>query len=127
VTAVLVGVPTGVVDTPLFTRMTPVHGWEYLVLAATVLLAAVWAWLPGRARGTAGVTGAGVLSALAIGCPVCNKLVVALLGVSGALGIWAPIQPALAVVSVIALGLAVWLRWRAGRTPTSCPVPQAAP
>lgn len=125
-TAALVGVPTDVIDTPLFTRMTPVRGWEYPLLVATTLLAAIWAGLPGRVGGVAGVSGSGVLGTLAAGCPVCNKLVVALLGVSGAFGIWAPIQPLLAIVSVLALGAAVVLRWRRA-APDSCPVPDPAP
>ncbi|MBO0851726.1 MAG: hypothetical protein J2P20_19855, partial [Pseudonocardia sp.] len=29
----VVGVPTDVVDNPIFTRMTPVQWWDYLVLA----------------------------------------------------------------------------------------------
>jgi len=62
---------------------------------------------------------------LAIGCPVCNKLVVGLLGVSGALSVWAPIQPALAVLSVGALLVAVIIRWRGrscdGQTCTPAP------
>ena len=38
VSALLIGVPTDVIDTPLFTRMTPVRAWEYPVLAHTALL-----------------------------------------------------------------------------------------
>lgn len=122
-TAVLVGVPTDVLDTSLFTRMTPVRGWEYPLLAATVLLAAVWAGLPGTG-GATGVTGSGMVSALAIGCPVRNKLVVALPGVSEAFGIWAPIQPVLGVISVLALGLAASPCRRGGAA--SCPAPGSA-
>lgn len=123
VTAAIVGVPTDVLDTTLFTRMTAVRGWEYPMLAATALLAGVWVGLPGRAGGVGGVTGSGIATALAIGCPVCNKLVVALLGVSGALGVWAPIQPMFGVGSLLALAVAVTLRWRRSRT-ESCPAPR---
>jgi len=35
---------------------------------------------------------------LAIGCPVCNKVALVLLGTSGALSVWAPIQPILGAV-----------------------------
>jgi hypothetical protein len=52
----------------------------------------------------------GVAAFLAIGCPVCNKVAVVLLGTSGALTIWAPLQPVLALAS---LGLlAITLAWR---------------
>jgi hypothetical protein len=48
----------------------------------------------------------------AIGVGALSAVVVGLLGVSGALGVWAPIQPVLAGLSVAVLLLAVVLRWR---------------
>lgn len=122
--ALVVGVPTDVIDTDWFTRMTPVRWWEYPVLALTAVLTGVW-FATVRAgsdeRGRVGVLGTTVLSTLAVGCPVCNKIVIGLLGVSGALGVWAPIQPVLAVVSLAVLGAAVVVRWRRrGCTPDGC-------
>ena len=52
-------------------------------------------------------TGGGLLSLFAVGCPVCNKVVVAVLGVSGAMSVWAPIQPLLGVASLVLLGYAL--------------------
>ena len=115
VTALIVGVPTDIVDTALFSREIPVRWWEYPVFGATVLLTAAWFGIqaPPRSEERPTKTYAGVLLAVfAVGCPVCNKLVVAALGVSGALGIWAPIQPILAVVSLALLTMAVTYRWR---------------
>ncbi|GGC67284.1 hypothetical protein [Hoyosella rhizosphaerae] len=48
----------------------------------------------------------------AVGCPVCNKLILLAIGTSGALSVWAPIQPILAVVAVLALGIATYLWWQ---------------
>jgi hypothetical protein len=47
-----------------------------------------------------------------VGCPVCNKLVVVLLGSSGALTYFAPVQPLLGLLAVTlsATALAVRLR-----------------
>ncbi len=119
ITAVAVGVPTAVIATPYFTRMTPVQWWNYPTLVLTVVLTAVWAGILKRRTARPAASTSGVLSALgsalAIGCPVCNKVVVGLLGVSGALGIWAPIQPVLAVLSLGALLTAVIIRWRGRR------------
>ena len=42
-------------------------------------------------------TGGGMLSMFAVGCPACNKIAVILLGTSGALNLWAPVQPVLGV------------------------------
>ena len=47
----------------------------------------------------------GLLSFFAVGCPICNKVVVIALGTSGALTWFAPVQPYL---GVFALGLLAW-------------------
>ncbi|ONI90952.1 hypothetical protein ALI22I_11035 [Saccharothrix sp. ALI-22-I] len=123
--AIAVGVPTDVMDNPLFTRMTPVRWWEVPVLLCIAALTAMWAALrPQRTEGvgSARTWGSSVLGALAVGCPVCNKVVIALLGTSGALGLWAPLQPLLALASLIILATAVAARWRLrGCTPETCP------
>lgn len=61
--------------------------------------------------GRGGILGSvgGFAAFLAIGCPVCNKVALLLLGTSGAMSVWAPLQP---VVGAASLGLlaatAVW-------------------
>ena len=123
--AAAVGLPTDVIDNPLFARMTPVRWWEYPVLVATVVLTGVWAGIRQSGENAAGsgrAIGSSVLSALAVGCPVCNKIVVSLLGVSGALGVWAPAQPLIAVLSIVLLLTAVVVRWRRRECTTeTCP------
>ena len=119
-TALVIGVPTGIVETSFYTRMTPVTWWNYPVWALTALLVGLTAATyvrdgsaasraPDRSRRTVGAT---LLSTFAVGCPICNKLVVALVGVSGAMNYWAPLQPILGVLSVALLsgGLVVRLR-----------------
>lgn len=112
--ALAVGVPTGLVPTPLYTRMTPVLWWNYAVWAVTAalggLVVATYIRRPEHRaprNGAAAASGGGLLAAFAVGCPVCNKLVVATLGASGAMTIWAPLQPMVAVVSVVGLGWAL--------------------
>ena len=120
--AVLMGVPTGIVHTFFYRRMTPVLWWNYPVWAiSAVLIGLTIATYTSRVgpSGSTPVTG-GVLSTLAIGCPVCNKLVVAAVGVNGALRIWAPVQPWLGVGSVVLLAYALRRRLRADQ---ACPVP----
>lgn len=117
-TALLIGVPTDVIPNPLFGRMTPVRAYDVPVLVVVSVLSGLLAashWgvaggaCPVRPAGTTGALGATV-GWLAIGCPVCNKLVVLALGSSGALSWFAPAQPWLAALSV-ALLLAA-LGWR---------------
>ena len=48
----------------------------------------------------------------AVGCPVCNKLVLLALGASGAVSWFAPIQPFLAIASVVLMAVAMVLAGR---------------
>ncbi|GGX37017.1 hypothetical protein GCM10010297_67870 [Streptomyces malachitofuscus] len=129
-TAVAVGAPTDVVPNPLFGRSVPVQWWNYPALALTSVLAGIvlstYVRRPGvpvsvGPAGPGGRMGAvgGALSFFAVGCPVCNKLVLVLLGASGALNYWAPVQPLLAVVSVVLLAEAAVRRLS---TQAECPV-----
>jgi hypothetical protein len=61
-------------------------------------------------RGATIGTLAGIGAFLAIGCPVCNKIALLLLGTSGALTVFAPLQP---VIGAVSLGLLIaTLAWR---------------
>jgi hypothetical protein len=114
VAAVVLGVPTDILPTPLFVRMTPVLWWNYPVLTASAVLLGLTAAtylgppLPG-AEPTRPVSG-GLLALFAVGCPICNKLVVAAVGATGALRWFAPVQPLLAAASLALLGIALWTR-----------------
>ena len=61
-------------------------------------------------RSTTLSTIAGLGAFLAIGCPVCNKIALLLLGTSGALTIFAPLQPVIGAASLVLL--AATLVWR---------------
>lgn len=129
--ALAMGVPTGLVPTPLFVRMTPVQGWNYVAWALTAVLGglvtATYVRRPGDRAPRNGVTaasGGGLVTAFAVGCPVCNKLVVAVLGTSGAMTVWAPAQPVLAVVSIVALA---WALRRRLSNEYACPVGTVVP
>ncbi len=131
-TALVIGVPTDVIPNPVFGRPVPVTWWSLPTLVVTSVLGGLLLGTyvragsselpgdepldrPGRMGGVAGL-----LSFFAVGCPVCNKLVLLALGSSGAMNLFAPLQPLLAVASVV--GLAVALRVRL-RNAASCPVP----
>jgi hypothetical protein len=104
----LSGVPTDLVDTPLFVRMTPAEWWNYALWVAGAILVGLLAatYVAGPDRNVVGashgskVFGGGLLSVFAVGCPVCNKLVVLALGAGGALTYFGPVQPALGLLSV---------------------------
>ncbi len=126
VAALLVtGIPTAMIDNSWFTRMTPITWWSYpawIVSAVLVgLLAATYVSSP-QAGGVKSAAGGGLLTTLAVGCPTCNKLVVMALGTSGALSIWAPLQPLLALASIVLL---VWVL-RQRLQPVNCSLPETA-
>jgi hypothetical protein len=126
-TAAIIGVPTDVIPNPLFGRQTPVHPYDVAILVALAVLtgALVATYVVARdpAAGTkrAGI-GSGLLGWFAVSCPACNKLVVALLGASGATSTFAPLQPALGGVAVALAAGALAVRIRALRR-AACPVP----
>lgn len=124
--ALVVGVPTGIIETSWYSRMTPVLWWNYPVWIASSLLAgalvATYVRVPDgvKADQQSKSFGGGVLSFFAVGCPICNKLVVLALGVNGAMTWFAPIQPVIAAASLGLLAYALRTRLLAYR---SCPIP----
>jgi hypothetical protein len=116
----LIGVPTDLIDTALFSRDVAVTWWAWPALVVTAALAGLVAATYVRSpaaperRDPAGRWGTvgGVLGFFAVGCPVCNKLVLLALGTSGALRFFQPIQPVLAAASIGMLGWALVTRIR---------------
>jgi hypothetical protein len=121
--AVMLGVPTGVIDNPWFVRKVPTRAVVLVALALIAgLTAATYARPAGKgpALGRVGIA-SGVLGWFALSCPLCNPFVVALLGATGATGIFARLQPALGAVAVALGAGALALRIRAIRR-GACPV-----
>ncbi len=137
-TLLLIGIPSDIIPTPLFGREVPVRWWEYPVLGATALLTGAWFSIGRTEDATCAVpeerpAERGTLMSVSVfvawfsvACPVCNKIVLLILGTSGAMGIWAPAQPYLAVISLVALTAAVVWKWRTKRDGCA-PVAPAAP
>jgi hypothetical protein len=133
VVAVVVAVPTDLVDTPVFGREIPPTWWAWPSLAVTSVLAgllvASYVARPAvthadRRTARGGWVG-GLLTFFAVGCPVCNKLVLLALGSAGALTWFEPVQPALQVLAVVLLGWALRARLRGEvACPVRTPVPE---
>ena len=124
--AALVALPTAVIPNPIFGRAIEVTWWSYPVVILSGILGgmliATYVREPGQEEidraakvGTVG----GFLAFFAVGCPVCNKLVLLALGASGAMSWFAPVQPFLAVASVIVMAWALHIRLKGM---TSCAV-----
>lgn len=126
VVALVLGVPTAVIDNPVFGRAIAPTAWSTPVLVATAvlggLLVGTYVAAPSaleRRPTRVGAVG-GLLAYLAIGCPVCNKVVLLALGTTGAVRFFAPVQPFLAVAG---LGLTGWALRQRLRAESSCPRP----
>ena len=125
--ALAIGLPTDVIPNPVFGRPVPVTWWSYPTLAVTAVLGGLLAATYVSDRSVTPTTLdemdtptrrggiAGLLSFFAVGCPVCNKLVIVALGTTGARQWFEPIQPALAVASIVLLAWAVRARLRSAR------------
>jgi hypothetical protein len=120
------GLISAIIPNPVFGRTIPPDGsaiavWLLSAPLMGLLLATFVAkprsWTPTSRRdvGGSGLTLGGLATFFAIGCPVCNKIILLALGTSGALNVFAPIQPLIGVGSLAILaGTVVWsLRRRA--------------
>ena len=135
-TYLVVAVPTDLIDTPLFSREVPPTWWSFPVLGITaVLTGLLLATYVSREPTAAGESGVGesdskgrfgaagtIVSFFAVGCPVCNKLVLLALGTSGAMQYFEPIQPLLAALSI---ALLLWAFLKRATSEDRCPVPRA--
>lgn len=77
---------------------------------------------PGERNGTTLGTIGSFGAFLAIGCPVCNKLALVLLGASGAMTVYAPIQPFIGAASLALLAGTIAWRFRLRVRGGSCAV-----
>ncbi|HLN75652.1 MAG TPA: hypothetical protein VK204_01330 [Nocardioidaceae bacterium] len=121
--ALVLAVPTDLIDTPLFSRQIPPTSWAWPALALSSalagLLTATYVATPlapeqDKNPGRGGYVG-GLLTFFAVGCPVCNKLVLLALGTSGAIAWFEPVQPLLQVAAVVVLAWALGARVRGER------------
>jgi hypothetical protein len=128
VTMLVVALPTAVIPNPIFGRSVETTWWSYPVVIITGILGGllIATYVREPVQGateqvedekeadrplTIGAVG-GLVSFFAVGCPVCNKIVLLALGASGAITWFAPIQPYLAVASVVLMAWALRARLR---------------
>lgn len=132
----VIGIPSDLIENPVFGRPIDPKPIDYAILAVTAgLIGLIFAIRPApiadgtdrtaEDEDTTALWG-GFVSFLAVGCPVCNQAVVAAIGTSGALSWWAPVQP---VVGLVAVGVLLWaLRKRlATHELAGCPIPGQKP
>jgi hypothetical protein len=133
------GLVSAIIPNPVFGRQVPPEPFAIGVwLLAAPLLGIVGATYtspapatarPLRAPATAAETRTTTLGTigsfgafLAIGCPVCNKVALLLLGASGAMSIYAPLQPLIGAASLALLVVTIAWRFRLRARGGGCPV-----
>lgn len=125
----VLGIPSVVIPNPFFIRMLPtepvnVAVWVLsapligLILATYVAKPSASGFVPGADRGSVPTSFGGVAAYVAIACPICNKIIVAVLGVSSALNVIAPLQPLIGAASLGLLGAT--LAWRLRQRARGC-------
>ncbi|WP_206070561.1 hypothetical protein [Knoellia koreensis] len=136
---IAVAVPTDLIDTPAFSREIPPTWWAWpsLVISSVLVGLLVGTYVAddksagptlqgGNAEGAAAAErqvssyAGAFLTFFAVGCPVCNKLVLLALGYTGAITWFEPFQPILQAAGIALLAWALRGRLAASR---SCPVP----
>ena len=115
---VFFGVVTGLVPNPLYVRMVPSTVVDYIFLVLTSVLAGVYVTRR-TSSGSCDTDGGnadrwafGGLAGgyLAVACPVCNLVLVSAFGSSALLTYFDPYRPILGAVSVVVLGIAVYVQ-----------------
>ena len=133
--AVIIALPTAVIPNPIFGRAIEVTWWSYPTVIMTGilggLLMASYVREPSDSSSASDAqkqvgqddlgeelkdpalrwgTIGGFASFFAVGCPVCNKLILLALGASGAVNWFAPLQPILALASILFMVWALDMR-----------------
>jgi len=106
----VIGIPTAVIENPIFGRAIGVTAWSVPVLVATSVLSGMLfatyvrmdAVITDESSAKVGSIG-GFLAYLAVGCPVCNKLALIALGSTGAIQYFGPVQPYLGAAGLLLL------------------------
>jgi hypothetical protein len=142
-TGLVFGIVTAIIPNPVFGRSvapTAFAIWTWLLSAplmglvmatytapapappspiALVALGPAAAVVERRTTTLGSVAGLGAF--LAIGCPVCNKIALLLLGASGAMTVYAPIQPYIGAASLVLLAVTAAWRLRLRASGSTCP------
>lgn len=112
-TFVLFEVVTGLIPNPLYVRMVPRTGLDYLFLTLTAGALALYTYQRTPDGGDDGAAAAGTaLGFLAFGCPICNAILLALFSSSALMTYLDPLRPVIGAVSVVVFAGLLYVRSR---------------
>lgn len=102
------GAVTGVYQNPFFQRMTPLYWFDYVFLSLESVLLGLFFGVNATICATKSASIGGVFGFLGFACPVCNKLLLFLLGSGFLLTYFEPIRPFVGILGVLLMGFAVY-------------------
>jgi len=112
----LFGIPTDLLPNPWFVRMIPPTTLDYVFFILSSLLLGIYVAIYLHKRKTAKscktTYAGGIGSFLAFGCPICNKILVALFGATALMTYFDPYRPLLGIVSIALIGVAIYMVYR---------------
>ena len=105
---VMMGTLTALWNNPYFIRMTPVTGWDYVILSLESMLIGLFFGIrrPRCATKKAGI--GGVFGFLGFGCSICNKLLLLLFGSSFLLTYFEPIRYYVGATGILIFSFALY-------------------
>lgn len=122
-TLLVIGAVADLYENPIFQRQLAARPQDYVIWVISGVLGGLIVGTFAVSRDSSNQTQAtygGVLSVIAVGCPICNKVAVMLLGTSGALNLFGPMQIFLGIGSILLLAWTLLLRAQA--VAGSCPI-----
>ncbi|MDO8340188.1 MAG: hypothetical protein Q7T16_06040 [Candidatus Burarchaeum sp.] len=112
---IIFATPTALISNPIipYIRMIPATPLDYVFLATTSILAAVYLALPNPkvCKTDNAAAGGGFLGFLSISCPTCIMLFVFLFGFDFMFNVVNPLRPLLGILSVAVLLYAINGKW----------------
>lgn len=114
---IFLGMITVLIPNNFFTRMSPVHVYDYVFLVLTSLLIGIYFGLwyykkKTRTQCEYAAVGGLLSGVFSFGCAICNQLLVFLLGVTGVVTYFMPFQPFLGMMSVGMLSYGIYKQVR---------------
>lgn len=107
---VALGTVAALWSNPWFMRMTAGGGFEITLLLLQSVLAGVYVGLPQSPCGKRTAGAGAIIGFLGIACPVCNKVLVLLIGSTLLLEYFEPVRLYVALAGAALLAAAVWVK-----------------
>lgn len=109
---ILFGILTSLIPNPIFSRMTQTTFLDYFLLTATSFLLGTYLGLYRHKKShsssaCAASYAGGAAGFLGFACPICNKALVLMFGLSGVIMYFEPVRYALGITGLFAIAFAV--------------------